>query len=73
LASPGGLGTGLILVGVDFSEGSNETLAWAAKMEIAVNATLVLLHSRTTRRRRRTTNCAITTTRQRNSSESLRK
>ena len=44
MASPGSLGTGPILVGVDFSEGSNEPLAWAAKMEIAVNATLVLLH-----------------------------
>jgi len=44
LASPDSLGTGPILVGIDFSEGSEEALAWAAEMAVACNATLVVLH-----------------------------
>ena len=44
LASPENLGTGPILVGIDFSEGSKEALAWAAEMAIAFNAALIALH-----------------------------
>jgi len=44
LASPGKLNTGPILVGIDFSEGSKEALAWAAEMAIAFEAALIALH-----------------------------
>lgn len=36
--------SGPILVGVDFSQGSKEALAWAVDMAIAFNSTLLVLH-----------------------------